>query len=400
MADTRGLTRAVKRKAQILMKETLRQDEEVDFHPRYERDGSQVNNTAINPSSQEASTEAGSGQGRLSSVNTSRVEELEKDMGRVKSKVNSMDAKLDLLIAAVNPPARCCTPRRHRSPTPHREQEPRLPPPRQLCQEVDQDGYVDMLLQQERFKTPAVEGKAHIVSHMLTETIIPKPYMYINREDCQTIKQKLEARTSLSPMEYVNAALTLVNDKRACATQDRDYILKHIQDVSHDAMRRPWESVRRWSQHIWDAVERKEMGWSDTQLIQNERVNVAMTTTHKLNQHTANEGRSGRQELICRPLNSRAGCRHRSHHDEGQVRLLHICSFCDSVNRHCPGHNVLGCNSKTMLPGQPHPQQGYTQYSAPPQLARQPHEPLSWRNPQQPAYPQYNQYQQASKNAM
>ena len=238
------------------------------------------------------------------------------------------------------------------------------------------------------------------MSNIFAESELPKPYMFVNREGTQTLKQKLEARTSLTQMEYINASLALINDSRAYEPRDRDHILRHIQDVTHDIMDRPWDVVRRWSQRVWDAVERRELSWGDSQLIQNLRVSIAITGCSKPgNQLVQAEHKGGRSETICRAFNSRNGCRHRSHHKEGGTRHLHVCSFCDAVGRHCLGHNVMGCNNKTQYPGPPH----QPAYNLPQHVQMQGRgqapEPNQWR----PQYSSQNpsaQYPQFPKNGL
>ena len=167
-----------------------------------------------------------------------RIDVLESKMGQVDANVNSIDAKLDLLIAAAAPTPVCSTPRKP-TPQPEDTRNERLPPPRTLRREVDSEGYVKKMLQEARFKTNPVEGKRNVAYNIFAETAIPKPYMYIEREACQTIKQKLDARASFSAMEYVHASLALVNDTRAYENGDKAHILHHIQDVVHDAIERP-----------------------------------------------------------------------------------------------------------------------------------------------------------------
>ena len=394
MTDTRGRTRAAKRRAELVIRESLREDE-VDFHPRYLSGMTNVEHSVVeqDTSSVMESMEDATPEGGVSS--STRVDILENEMAHVKAKVNSMDAKLDLLITATTGPARTSTP----TPAPAAHGGPRrrdvhIPPPRRLRQEFNQSGYVDQMLREERFKPGTTDGKVHLASDVFTDFLLPKPYMYVTREGCHTLKQKLDLRSNLSPMEYVHASIKLVNDPRAYDQEDREHIMRHIQHVTHDIMERPWEGVRRWSQFIWDAVEKGQLKWSDTQLIENHRFCIAMTGGGRATQAAGGEVKGAKSEVICRAFNSRAGCRSRTHHDEGQVKHLHICSFCDSLGRHCTGHNVLGCNNKTLYPGQP-------RHAPPPQYQqnmgmRQQQDSQTWRPNPPPMY--HQQYPAQSKN--
>ena len=383
----------------------------MEFHPRYEDDisrfnrfedhASELNNDTTNGDSID-SADRSTAASNVSNTNK-RVDDIEREVGIVKTKMENMDSKLDLLIAATAPTPRSSTPQRSQ---PARERtgpsEARLPPPRQLRREQDRDGYVERLLQEERMRPTNTAGKANIASDIFHESTIPKPYIYVTREACDSLKQKLDIRNTLAPMEYVHAALALINDNRSHHPQDREHILRHIQEVAHDAIDRQWDEVRRWTQFIWDEVEKDHLRWSDRQLIHNHRVSMAISGSKGRGQYTTTnsnhtEGRAQRTEVICRAFNSRSGCRHRSHHDEGHIRHQHICSFCDSINRHCTGHNVLGCNNKTQYPGQ----QRFPQQSQHQPQVQQPYRPqdnMQWR-PHHPPPMYSQQYPQHSKNA-
>ena len=255
MADTKGRTRAAKRKAARLIRDATQRDDEVDFHPRYSHTSS-VNEVASSKSGRSRSrtheldeSEASTirSMADSSSVTGRRVDDLERDVGLVTDRVKNMDEKLDVLLAAITSQPQSSTPRRARDPPQKSQPEhgDTLPPPRRLHEEVNAGGYVDLLLQQEKFRPPAVDGKTHLAPDIFVNTLLPKPYMYVTREGVTTVKQKLDIRTSLSPMEYVHAALKLANDARACDPYDREYILRHIQDVAHDAMERQLEAVRK-----------------------------------------------------------------------------------------------------------------------------------------------------------
>ena len=168
MADTKGRTRAAKRRAVERMRESVMQDEEVEFNPIYEDDISHFNRFQNHTSNDGASTPRSTGAADTtarSSVasQSSRIDALEQDFTQVKTKVNSIDAKLDMLIAAANPIPVSSTPARPR-PQPAGPGEDRLPPPRQLRLESDRDGYVERILQEERFSTQPTEGKAKFTS--------------------------------------------------------------------------------------------------------------------------------------------------------------------------------------------------------------------------------------------
>ena len=402
MADTKGRTRAATRLAataarnsiRLSLAETSSEGDEISFHPRYEGEVSILNDTILDTApSQNESVAA-------------RVGVLESNVVHVKTQVSNMDAKLDLILnsalfgpgASSTPPPRLTrqvtppprkTGRRAEPPTPYA-----LPAPRGLREQENRAGFVDDMLSREKFVHIPTEGKTNLAFDVYSNTLMPKPYMYVTREGAQTVKQKLDIRSTLTYHEYMNALLALITDSRAFHPEERDHIMAHILDVSRDAMDRPWDTVRKWSQYIWDEVEKGNLTWRDRQSIHNHRCMMAIPSSRPPLVH---EGRqTSKRDCICRAYNSRGGCRHRSHHEEGQVRLMHICSFCDSVGRQCTGHNVIECDSKLRGPNQ-RPSFNPPQYN---QIqtaqARPMMSDLPWRGGNN--FNQFQHFQQQSKN--
>ena len=314
-----------------------------------------------------------------------RVQSIESEVADVKKQVANMNGKLDMLVNATmannkpifhsTPP---CSSARQSFPDDDDDQ-PDIPNPRVLRKVANRDGYVDRMLTRDRFNPPANDGKNHQYSDHNTECIMPKPYMYITRETCQTDKQKLDVRCALGTLEYVNATMALLMDKKAYHPADLHHIMAHLQDVTHDAMERAWPAVRKWSQFIWDAVAKGELRWSDHQLIQNHRVMIAFTgpanrnRTEETGNHTTDQ-----REYMCRDFQSRNGCRHRSSHMDGDVKLLHSCAFCDCIQRQCT-HSAFACAKKMHYPPR---QYGQIDNQQPFQQQQQ----QQWRPAYQPTY--------------
>ena len=98
--------------------------------------------------------------------------------------------------------------------------------------------------------------------------------------------------------------------------------------------------------------------WADYQEIQNLRVRIAMTGATKA-QAKPSATSSGNKEYLCQEFNSRAGCKHRADHQDGNVNVLHLCAFCDAVNQQCV-HSVVACERRLTYtlnkPSRPPPQ--------------------------------------------
>ena len=216
-------------------------------------------------------------------------------------------------------------------------------------------------LENETYRVPRSEGKAHFLSDIHVKELIPKPYMYVERLSGQTLKKKLENRESVSALEYINAFISLLRDKRVPENKDNKFMFAHLHDVTRDAVRRPWREVRQWSQRVFDGVERGEFFWDDSQAIQNERFSLAlggsMTGGSYLSQPGActSQEVNGRAclEVICPEFNSDRGCsasisgvKDRAHHIVGGAKYAHICMYCMAAANQRQPHPVGGCYRK------------------------------------------------------
>lgn len=130
---------------------------------------------------------------------------------------------------------------------------------------MSQDEFVKREMEKDRF-TYAEPGKNNDSTPV---RLFAKPYMYMYRDGLSTTKHKLEARSSITAPEYVDAFLSLLSDPRAFHPDDYPDIFDHL-PVSRDALERPWNAVRRWTQYIWDEVEAGAIVWADRDIIQEE----------------------------------------------------------------------------------------------------------------------------------
>lgn len=226
-----------------------------------------------------------------------------------------------------------------------------LPPPTELVRHENRDGHIDALLDREDYAGASSQGKPPASNDQL----FMKPYMFIEREGVQTIRQKLDLRASLSMIEYISCTLALLRETDAYSANDLHDIIRHLGAVAIDAMVRPWPSVRRWSQHIWDLIERGRCKWSDYQIIQDERFRLSyMNLPHQTGSAapTAGAARTGgaaqpvaNSSAICRDFNSINGCRFSGSHEEGNVKYVHVCAHCDSTGKRS-SHPYHKCRSR------------------------------------------------------
>lgn len=228
-----------------------------------------------------------------------------------------------------------------------------LPPPVELRREENHSGHVDAIVAQEDYRQPAGNGKTQ---SNISDIAFYKPYMFLDRENLETIKERLDARKSMTAMEYVSATLSLLDDPVAYDNRDKNNILKHLLAVSIDARSRSWPAVRQWTQLIWDNVEKGRCKWDSYGFIQDERVRISyMNSTPSVHANinsqqskapnpAVHQGEGG--NVVCRDFNSPSGCRFNHTHDVGPIKYLHVCSHCDALGRKSQ-HSFQKCRTRT-----------------------------------------------------
>lgn len=289
--------------------------------------------------------------------NANSMKRLEDGVANVNSTLKDIDRKLDLLLDMVKKEGggRICNvganavnspPQEHQlhglsqsvpSSQPTYSQACPLPPPAGLLSQQNSEGEMVMMIAREKLCPSAAQRKHPVY---VDEFAMPRPFMYLQREGLYTNEQKLEVRSSMSYLEFMNASLALVVDK-AFDPRDADNILAHILDVSTDALDRPWPAVRRWSQHVWDSVAKGRCNWADREYIRDARIRISITGGYFGNGTLGAQGpmcETGGSDhhlhiALCRDFNRPHGCRHAYSHDNGEVKLLHACAHCDAMGR-------------------------------------------------------------------
>ena len=136
--------------------------------------------------------------------------------------------------------------------------------------------YVVEQLCREGMSIPRVDDGKALVQDMFVKTMIPKAYMYLDRPGANTIKKKLDLRDSMTFHEYMSCFIKMIRDPLADQARNSDTLLEHLQQVVQDVAVRDWRSVRRWSQHTFDAMENGSYWWEDRPDIQFERFRYAL----------------------------------------------------------------------------------------------------------------------------
>lgn len=238
--------------------------------------------------------------------------------------------------------------------TPTEGQRELMPPPAALRQQANENGFIDLHIKKEEMSHPRSDGKSPFINDIFTEKLIGKPYMFLEREGVRTLKEKLDARGTMSGKEYINALIALTKYKPAFDAEDGPHIVTHLHEVSTDDMSRTWKQVLAWSQKVFDQVEKKQLFWHQYQEIQNLRFRLCYASEDSSDARprlTSNIGHSvtsnsGQSVVVtCPEFNQAKGCYQKSHHNIGAVKLIHACAFCFGEGKQLP-HTISACNNK------------------------------------------------------
>lgn len=245
----------------------------------------------------------------------------------------------------VSPPARPISSQCIVLDSPHDSSISVLPTPAILRREENRHGHIDRMLEREDFvQANSNSGKANHENPMC------KPYMYLERDGYETPKQRAEIRTSMTQLEYLNASLLLLNDSTAYKQSDLPYIIHHLSQVSTDAIALPWHGVRKWSQYVWDQIEKGKCSWRDKALIQEERVRLSFIGQSNANPvctlgNNMNQKANDLIVVVCSAFNSPAGCKFQYSHDDGRIKHNHVCAHCEALGRRS-NHSFQRCRTR------------------------------------------------------
>ena len=327
-------------------------------------------------------------------VNTSdtsmRVDLLEKDVANIRTDVTSLHQKMDLLIdsslsreapkthstpKALPPTQKRSTDDDHTKPSSPRKRNQltilddtlEFPSTKNLQQAPGAGDFIARELQKEKYQVQHTDGKALFLNNPFQKAIHAKPYMYLERSACHTLKQKLDARHTMSSLEYIGALTRLIRKDKTYPREQLPFMLDHLTDITKDASQRKWEGVLTWSQSVFDSIENDDFGWKDWDRIQNARHMMSFCpppnaphstgTTARTPHSSATQSASGVQlGDICSDFNTQQGCRNSNPHAK------HCCLYCYTTGKLC-AHSIVRCDRKLRDAG----------YSAQAQQQQRPH---------------------------
>ena len=195
---------------------------------------------------------------------------------------------------------------------------------------------------------------------MFVKDPIAKPHMYLNRPGCNSLAQKLAARNTMTEREYVAAYMAMLYDEEVYDPRDFMDMIDHLRAITEDCMRKPWPTVRDWSQKLFDKIERRQLRWADKQGIQNDRftAHTPLLSEDRATQQAggASESRPARarieaepHERPCHVYNSGKRCAQPQHHQDGPQDVVHACAYCYKATPAYYDHTEQQCRRKTKV---------------------------------------------------
>ena len=242
-------------------------------------------------------------------------------------------------------------PRRQQHRSPPRERRAHSPGiRRERIEEMDEE------MDRYRARYRRLEGRKAIMHDMFVKDPIAKPHMYLSRPGCNSLAQKLAARHTMTEREYMAAFMALLHDEEVYDPRDYRDMIDHLRCVTEDCMRKPWPTVREWSQKLFDKVEKRQLRWADKQGIQNDRFTAhTPLITEERGQHVQTaEPRTARgrieaepHERPCTTYNSNKKCTMPQHHQDGPQEVVHACAYCYRITQVYYDHSEQQCRRKT-----------------------------------------------------
>ena len=286
------------------------------------------------------------------SVST-RSADLSQRVGKVEEGITDVNGKLDKILERFTANSVTSTPR----PTCTRPQ----PAP---------TSYLDFETELRRAEPQfhADKGKDQI-RDFFVQRVIPRPYMFIEGVGLHSQKDKTVYRDKMSYNEYVLGFTNMLTDPRGYPSQDWPHLIEHLNQVTCDAISRPWHHVRAWSDHIFSRVESGSLSWDDRSDIQFLRMRLSLApptdrqTTQNHTQHDAPK------QVVCADFNARR-CKHRASHVEAGIAFLHNCAWCYAALGNKNPHTVIQCENKLRFQAE---RQGQQNPMPPPATRQAPH---------------------------
>ena len=232
--------------------------------------------------------------------------------------------------------------------------------PAQNINSVDLDAFMNHYMNSTQQQIPQNQGNVQNIFQQMFPSFSDNnndssqaschPYMFIQREGVKEndYNKKFQLRESMDFTEYIKAYMNMLT----CKSPPFPIIghvrfhLEHIEQLAEDNRIKRWEVVRKWSQYMFDNVEKGSITWENELKVQltRQRVQEAAerSTTSSVNTSS-----------ICKMYNAMPnGCsaeeedKNCKEHMVGTMVMKHICSYCNRTLGKSFNHPEWKCRNK------------------------------------------------------
>ena len=107
-----------------------------------------------------------------------------------------------------------------------------------------------------------------------------RPYMYLERDILDKVKKR-DSYDCLTKDEYFTGMAAMILEK-SDPTDKAYHLIEHMAMVAEDALEHSWDGVRKWSNTIFDRVEKHRITWADKQEIKELRYALSWIKSSKI----------------------------------------------------------------------------------------------------------------------
>ena len=163
-----------------------------------------------------------------------------------------------------------------------------------------------------------------------------RPYMFLERDILEEVKKR-PSYDALTKEEYFAGMSALVKEK-VDPLDPAYHFIEHMAMVAEDALEHAWEGVRKWSNMVFDKVEKRRISWQDRQEIKEMRYGVSWIKGSSVT----------RDQAPCHEFNVEGReCEKEDEHTDDKYTYRHRCAACwHGLNLYDCKHPATLCKRK------------------------------------------------------
>ena len=210
-------------------------------------------------------------------------------------------------------------------------------------------------LNREKHLFKKTRGKGAIISNPHVNKLMAKPFHFLERNGCETLKERAEIRSEMTYEEYVVAYLLMMAHQDTQDPETFRYMYSHLVDLARDRCVRSWPAIRAWSQRTFDRIEANTLKWQHVEAIRSERTLPSLSepwagAAQVPPVKDKKKGTGGSSSTIdnnvpCVKYN-KSECDFSQSHTEAGTSWDHVCSYCNMMFGASYPHPYSACEKR------------------------------------------------------